>query len=365
LVGGDDFFYTLRLYEDHSDPVASIIWPASYSYLPDAIMKVSASISDVTNGINRVEFYWHSTNWSPGAWEYIGTDNNGTDGWTINFDPIGEPEGNTAAFYIKVYDLAGNFTGIGAWNLGIDKTAPITNMKPLDITQPSNAFLLEWTSSDNLSGLDYVEIQEKINDGSWKTLPPIDEVYENYWIIGTPGNTYSYRMHGIDHSGNSENYPSTAETSTTIPEAGVLCFAPDIYDTSGNDNSPAYASVIYADGASQIHNYCNPLSPDYQNDEDWVMLNVVTDQHYLIISLANSPQTATVISLYAQDGTTLLTESVPKIFGKNTGLAWTSEHDETVYLRFRHLDGRIIGTDVASTVLVRTGAWTFLPIIQH
>ena len=365
LVGGNDYFYLLRLYEDHTNPVASIVWPASNSYLPDAVMEVSAKISDMTNGINRVEFYWHSTNWYTGAWEYLGIDNNGTDGWTINFDPVGEAEGNTAAFYIKVYDLAGNFTGVGAWNLGIDKTAPITNMKPLDVTQPSNAFLLEWTSSDNLSGLDYVEVQEKINNGSWMTLPPIDEVYENYWIIGIPGNEYSYRMHGIDHSGNSENYPSTAETSTSIPDAGVLCFAPDIYDTSGNDNSPANANVIYADGASQIHNYCNPLSPDYQDDEDWVILNVVTDQHYLVHSLANSPQTATVISLYGQDGTTLLAESVPKIFGTNTYLLWTSDHDGTVYIRFRHVDGRVIGNDVASTAFVRTGVLTFLPMIQH
>jgi hypothetical protein len=364
LVGGDDFFYTIRLYEDHTNPVASIVWPASNSYLPNAVMKVTAEISDVTNGINRVEFYWHSTNWNPGAWEYLGSDDNGSDGWTINFDPVGEAEGNTAALYIKVYDLAGNFTGVGAWNLGIDKSAPITIMESLDVTQPSSAFLLEWTASDNLSGLDYVEIQEKINDGSWMTLPPLDEVYENYWIIGTPGNAYSYRMHGIDHAGNDENYPSIAETSTAIPEAEVLCFAPDIYDTSGDDNAPINASVIYANGASQIHNYCNPLYPEYQTDEDWVMLNVVSDQHYLVYSIANSPQTATVISLYAQDGSTLQAESVPKKFGTNTTLSWTSKHDEIVYLRFRHVDGRVIGNDVTYTVFVRTGAWTFLPIIM-
>jgi hypothetical protein len=95
------------------------------------------------------------------------------------------------------------------------------------------------------------------------------------------------------------------------------------------------------------------------------MLNVVTDQHYLVHSLANSPQTATVISLYAQDGTTLLAESVPKVFGTNTYLLWTSDHDGTVYIRFRHMDGRVIGNDVASTALVRTGVLTFLPVIQH
>lgn len=365
LVGGDDFFYSIRLYEDHNNPEVSITWPPSNRYLPDARMTVTANISDVKNGINRVEFYWHSTDWFPGAWEYLGTDSSGTDGWSESFDPIGQQEGINAAFYIRVYDMAGNFTGKGAWNLGIDKTAPVTDMKPLNATQPSNAFLLEWTGSDNLSGIDYVEIQEKMNDGNWITLPPIDEMIKSYWIVGIPGNLYSYRMHGVDHSSNSENYPNTAETNTSIPDANVICFAPDSYDTSGNDNSPTNASTMYANGASQNHNYCNPLSPDYQNDEDWTRVNVAFEQHYLILSKANSPQTATIISLYAQDGTSLLAEAIPQKFGDNTVLVWTSDRNEPVYIRLRHLDGRVIGNDVADTVSVRTGDWIFLPIIHH
>ena len=365
LLGGDGYTYSIRLYEDHNNPMAAITWPSSDSYLPDASMTITAVISDVNNGINRVEFYWHSTDWFPGEWEYLETDRNGMDGWSTVFDPAGQPEGKNAAFFIHVYDMAGNFTGAGVWNLGIDKTAPVTDIKPLNVTQPSNAFLLEWTASDNLSGVDFFEIQEKLNDGDWTTLPPIDGSKRNYWIIGIPGNTYSYRMHGVDHSGNGEDYPATTEANTAIPAAEVICFAPDSYDTSGNDNTPANASIIYTNGANQIHNYCNPLSPDYQNDEDWARLNVIHDQHYLIHSVANSPPTATVISLYAQDGVTLIAESVPREFGDDTVLVWTADRDEPVFIRLRHLDGRVIGNDVASTVSVRTGAWLFLPIIHQ
>ena len=364
-VGGDEYFYTIRLYEDHNNPVASISSPATNSYLPDTNMTVIAEVSDVSNIISRVEFYWHSTDWLPGSWEYLGTDRDGTDGWRLEFNPTGQPEGNNAAFYIKVYDLAGNFTGAGAWNLGIDRTAPVTEMKLLIPQQPSNAFLLEWTSIDNLSGVDYFEIQEKMNNSTWLTLPPVDEIYDNYWIIGIPGNSYSYRMHGIDHSGNSENYPSAAETSTSIPYANVICSALDSYDMSGNDNSMANASNIYANGAIQIHNYCNPLSPDYQNDEDWARLEVSTDVHYLIVGMANSLPTATKISLFAQDGTTVIAEAVPQNFGENTALVWTSDRDGLVYIRFSHVDGRVIGKDVAATVSVRTGGWTFLPMIHN
>jgi hypothetical protein len=362
LVGGDNYFYTIRLHEDHSNPVASITWPTSNGYLPDANMTITADVSDAINGVNRVEFYWHSVEWLPGVWENLGTDWDGTDGWSMPFNPAGEKEGNDAAFFIQAYDMAGNMTGVGAWNLSIDKTAPVTEMKLLDATQPSNAFLLEWTGSDNLSGIDFVEVQEKINDGNWTTLPPIDGTKTQYWIIGEPGNTYSYRMHGVDRSGNSEDYPTAAETTTAIPDAEVICFARDSYDTSGNDNSFSNASMIYANGANQIHNYCNPLSPDYQNDEDWAQLMVTKGEHYFIHSLANSPQTATVISLFAEDGTTQLSESIPRAFGNNTYLIWTADRDGYVYLRFHHLDGRVIGTNVATTISVRTGTLTFLPI---
>ena len=123
--------------------------------------------------------------------------------------------------------------------------------------------------------------------------------------------------------------------------------------------------MIYADGPSQVHNYCNPLSPNYQNDEDWIKLDITSDIHYLVQSIANTLPTATIISLYAQDGVTLLLESSPQEFGDNTALAWTSDYDGWVYIRIRHLDGRVIGNDVSTTVSVRTGEWTLIPIVFH
>jgi hypothetical protein len=365
LVGEDNYFYTIRLYEDHIKPAVTITWPTSNIYLPDTNMILTADVEEMNNGVNRVEFYWHSTNWMSGVWEKLGTDRNGSDGWSLEFNPIGEPEGNHAAIFVQVYDMAGNWAGVGAWDLGIDKTAPITAMNALAPTQPSNAFLLEWIGSDNLSGIDYLEIQEKVTVDSWSTFPSIDGSTTQYWVIGDPGNTYSYRMHGVDHSGNSENYPTNAETTTAIPEAEVLCFAPDSYDTSGNDNSPTNASVIFANKSSQFHNYCNPLTPNYQNDEDWAKLLVSRNQHYLIVSTPNSPQTATMISLFAQDGITLLAERVSPSFGQNTTLLWISDRDEQVYLRFRHVDGRVIGNDVGSTITVKTGLLTYLPSVNR
>ena len=188
LVGGENYFYNMRFYKDNISPTLSMLWPTSGTYLPDGVMTISANVSEAYNGVNRVEFYWHSTNWSVNEWEYLGEDRDGTDGWSMSFDPVGEQEGTDAAFFIHAYDLAGNWAGAAAWSLGVDKTAPITNMKPLDPNQPSNAFVVEWTGSDNLSGIDYVEIQQQINSGNWTTYPPTNGADLKYWIIGIPGN---------------------------------------------------------------------------------------------------------------------------------------------------------------------------------
>ncbi len=365
LIGGEENTYSIRLYEDHQAPAAEITWPTSGIFLPDADMTLTADIGEVTGGVDRVEFFWHPADWLTGSWQNVGTDRDGSDGWGVNFSPVGQIEGKDAAVFAEVYDKAGNSTGQAAWNLGIDKTPPITELNILPATQPSNAFLLQWSGSDNLSGLAYVEIQQKLDVQDWTTLPPINGSDTQYWLVGIPGNTYSFRMHGVDLSGNSENYPPDAETSTAIPDAGILCFAPDSYDVSGNDNSPANASEIFSNGASQFHNFCNPLVPDFQNDEDWTKLAVIQGRHYIIESEPNSLPTATVISLFAQDGTTLLAEATPSEFGGTTLLVWTSDRDEIVYLRFRHVDGRVIGNDVGSTISVSSGFWTYVPAISR
>jgi len=365
LVGGDNYFYTLRLYEDHTNPVAQLTWPISNTYLPDTYMNFTAQVNEMTNGVERVEFYWHPTNWLVGGWVKLGTDWDGSDGWSVTFDPSGQPEGRDGAVFIHVYDKAGNWAGEVAWNLGIDKSPPVTAMDPLDAGQPSNAFLLHWIATDNLSGVNFVHIQEQMPDQNWITLPPVGGNTAQYWIIGDPGNTYSYRMQGVDFSGNVEYYPAEAEAVTAVPDANMLCNALDSYDISGNDNGPAEASIIFVNGAAQVHNFCNPLAPNFKNDEDWVELQVANEQHYLVLAAARSQPSATAISLYAEDGITLLAEVAPENFGSNTVLAWTSDRDGPVFLRLRHLDGRVIGNDVGSILTVKTGDWTYLPVLRR
>jgi hypothetical protein len=365
LIGGSNYFYTIRLYIDDVKPLVTSTWPISGTYLPDTLMTLTAQISDEVNGINRVEFYWHPAEWLTSGWEKVGTDWNGSDGWSVQFNPSGEPEGNTAAFFINVYDMAGNWSGVASWNIGIDKTAPVTALLPLQPTMDSNAFLLKWAGIDNLSGINYFEIQQSVNNGVWATLPQYNGSMNSAWVIGSPGNQYSYRMRGVDRSGNTENYPAAAETGTTIPNANILCSVLDSYDISGNDNSPANANMIYLDGDGQFHNFCNPLVPGYQNDEDWLKLDPIPGKRYFFISYPRNSATDTEISLFAQDGITLLAQASAPEFGKSTILSWLADRDQQIYVRLHHADGRVIGSTVGSTFYVKSAIPFFLPIVNR
>ena len=363
-VGGQDYDYSIRLFADAEPPQVEVTWPESQAILPDAPFTITAQVTDDVE-IHRLEFFWHSTDWLAGVWMPLETDWDGSDGWAVVFDPAGQLEGLHAAVYASAYDMAGNWMAAGSWELVIDKTAPESSMEPITPTQSSTAFVLTWAGSDNLTGVDYYELQQRLDGGAWTDYPvaePISEYVESMWYIGEAGHSYEFRLRGVDHAGNVESYPATAEVATTIPVTDVLCAEMDVYDAAGGDNSPATAVGILADGTGQWHNFCNPLTPDALYDEDWITFTVQTGERYLIQSFPTSAATATVLDLYANDGTTRLATASPTQFGEFVNISWESDRDGFVYLRVSHLDGRVIGSEVAYQIVIWGGYRTFMPI---
>jgi hypothetical protein len=352
-VGGEDYYYSLRLFTDADVPAAAITYPAMGGYLPESPFMIEAQVTDPSDDLSHVDFYWHSNNWQIAAWTPLGTDWDDTDGWSYEFDPASLPEGTGTAFYIYAYDRAGNMASAGVWELYVDKTPPETAMEELPASQESTAILLEWTGTDNASGIDYYNLQSSLDQGAWEEYPQdISGTLNEAWFVGDAGSEYGFRMRGVDRVGNTESYPSTAEVTTTIPSAEVLCSTPDAYDSGGGDNSYTKATEITPSGGGQQHNFCNPLAADFLNDEDWAKFTVKSGHSYEVYALALGDQTAVVLSLYGSDGTTLQAESTPEGYGMNTLLEWTASQDGTVYLQAQHLDGRVIGNVVSYMVFV-------------
>jgi hypothetical protein len=363
--GGENYSYTIRLVKDHKDPAAAFENPPSEGFLPSQL-QLKLSASDGGSGVSRVEFRYHPGDWLTGKWQVLGTDYDGSDGWSYSFDASPLPQADGLAFYAGVYDWAGNWTGTGTWNLVLDRTAPVSSLSSLEGTQASTAVWLHWTASDNLSGIDYYELQSKKGSGSWTAITPNpDGAAAGAWFIGQAGASYSFRMRGVDVSGNQEAFPDAAEATTAIPAATTLCATPDSWDRGRDDNSPATAPAIQVDAAATAHNFCNPLSSGRAGDEDWIRFSVQKGKPYLVRFDPVARSAAAILELYAADGTTRLARGSSAGFGETASLVWTADRTGRVYLRTRHLATGVLGEAVTYLLSVKSNFETLLPLIYR
>jgi murein DD-endopeptidase MepM/ murein hydrolase activator NlpD len=359
-AGSSDHFYELLLLKDLQRPVASFASPQSGTYLPNSPFTITAHASDSLSGVQRVEFFWHPGDWLESDWIPLGEAEDTPLGWMIQFDPDGLPEGEAYAFYLKAYDWAGNWAGAGAWNLGIDRTPPVTALKPIDSVQTSTAIRLEWTGVDEGSGIAHYDLQFRVDGSPWQdhTLG-IDPRLSGMWVVGEAGRSYSFRLRGVDQVGNFELYPPTAQASTQIPSAAVLCASPDEWEP---DNSSSAANPIVPNVSDQLHNFCNPLSADRLNDQDWVKFNAVEAYPYIIQAVPKAPESAAVITLYSVEGELIATAQAPEL-GRLASLEWFSDEIGEYFIKVKHIDGRIAGSGVIYRLRILEGYHQYFPLM--
>jgi hypothetical protein len=365
--GGEDFDYQITLTKDNTPPQGGLIQPRSNSFINDSpTIILSANANDADSGVSHVEFIYHSNDWLSSDWQIIGTDQDGTDGWGISLDANDYPEQKGAAFFANIYDWAGNWAGSGAWEIRFDRTSPVTNLLTLNPYQQSTAIQLQWSGTDNISGIEYYQLQFKIDSGDWSNYFPSPSSAKNsLWYVGQTGKDYDFRIRGVDIAGNLESFTENPETSTSIPDPSTICSAPDSWDSTDNDNSPENSTRVDPLAGPTLHNFCNPLTPDRLNDEDWVSFEVETGQAYLMESIPTAGMSASIIELYASDGTTLVASAQSGGLNQNSRIIWNSDRDGIVYLRIRHLDGRIAGNIVTYQLNVIKFLPIFLPFIPH
>jgi murein DD-endopeptidase MepM/ murein hydrolase activator NlpD len=116
-TGDTNMIYTLRLYQESQDPVASFISPQEGAVLKSSTIPLSVAARDADSGVSHIQFYWHSNDWQSSNWISLGEDWDGSDGWTFTFKPPAGTILNGIAVYAVVYDWSGNWVGTGAWNL--------------------------------------------------------------------------------------------------------------------------------------------------------------------------------------------------------------------------------------------------------
>ncbi|RCK75723.1 MAG: serine protease, subtilase family [Anaerolineae bacterium] len=111
--------YTLTLLNDSQAPVAAFLTPNNYQIIPQEIFPIRILAYDGNGAISHVRLYRHSANWESGNWELLGEDWDESDGW--GFDLTDKML--NFSIWARVFDLAGNYVDIGAWNLSHPSSA--------------------------------------------------------------------------------------------------------------------------------------------------------------------------------------------------------------------------------------------------
>jgi murein DD-endopeptidase MepM/ murein hydrolase activator NlpD len=360
MVGGNNYFYTLRIYSDPTVPTATIAYPGNSVKLPNGPVSIRVNASDNPggSGISHVAIFWHNQDWNTGKWIKIGEDWNGTDGWNVIFDTSKEIYGTGGAIYAQVFDGSGNWTGTASFDLTTDPNqlpppTPTSALLPLPAESDINTVLLQWNATEAGSGIAGFEFQVQENGGPWTDWIPVNGVKSadrSAWFIGIPGKNYGFRMRVVDGTGAKEEYPANAEAVIKLKEctAGIDSFEVDSIATTAK-NLPTITD-------RQTRTFCG------QNDEDWAKFSLQPGELFFFNALPLSPADAVVLTIYDAAGNPLA-EQFPTQLGQPSTLRWIAPDSQTYYLKMRNFNPLIAGDGVGYQVWVDQGIRVYLPMV--
>jgi hypothetical protein len=359
--GGSNYFYSISLYEQPvtSDVVApslTMVYPTAQDGVPSGTASFSALSQDAGSGVNRVEFWWHSPDWTAGHWQLLAEDTYADDGWNAPFDGSSYAEGQTGALVVITYDNDENASLDVQWNVMIDDTPPVTSLNSLPTTTDGTGIRLSWNATDVHSRLGGYDIQFQEDGGSWQTWQlNISGLKRSTWFVGQPGHSYAFRMRGRDMPGNQEAYPGSAEVTT---QTAVSCEL-DAYDEGTGDSIANLAAPLQLD-TYQVHNYCGV------GDIDWTGFFAQAGQEFLISVLpgSGSPAGGSLDLYQSSESGWLLHREAPGTAGPLT-VRWIAPADGLYLIRLTPKIDGVSGNNAIYRIRVGTGWWFNFPVIIH
>ena len=128
------------------------------------------------------------------------------------------PNGAIVQFRARAIDRAGNagrYPGTQA-STTVDSQPPVANMTPLQPFQNFSAFAVNWSGTDNLSGIATYDVQVQLNDGGWQSLVDATTL-TTFQITGAQsGDAFEFRVRATDRVGNVQSWPNRAQAETVV-----------------------------------------------------------------------------------------------------------------------------------------------------
>lgn len=365
-AGGVNHFYQIGFSNFRVQPPQSVqlLYPSANRLAPAIPFEIEASAVDHDGSpVAQMDFFWHGPDWTKPEWVRLGSDQDGSDGWTYPVSPALYGGVKGAAVYVQALSRTGGILGTAVWDLLPDQTMPVSQLSALPAQTNSSVARLEWTASDIQDDIDHFELQYQLNTGSswgdWQdwTARTLPGARKTTWFAGMPGASYRLRIRAVDRAGNVEPYPAAYEAATTFAGSCV----PDPAEAQGQTQDSAL--VIPRDQLNGKYNLCKPRQPG-TGDVDWFALEAVQGERLLILVASRGGGAAFTASLYDASRQKLGTWQSPD-YGDGLQILWEPPDSGIYTLEVKPLPDSLFGTDALYQVWYGAGNWNFLPYLDN
>ena len=349
-AGGADYYYVLRLMEFNTTPYLNFLIPAS-NWIAGGPFEARVEVNAQASGISQVDFYYRAPDAANSSWQLIGSDTNGSDGWSISINPasFGGMVGGT--IYAQAHSTSGQIWGDWRMNLQIDGGKPTAQLSSLPSSSGSTAVRLAWSAQDDVSGISRVEFQYRVNDGGWQdwNIKPTAES-GSIWFLGQAGQKIELRIRAVDRAGNVQDWPASGQV-TTFPNS--------CNPGSGEpDNNQREKAAILSYETAQEHKLCPNA------DRDWMRFEAEAGKSYLFFGSSLGGGAALKLGIYDSDGN-LPSEHFAADLGQSLTFLWTAPVSGTYYLLAEPLDDGLFGDEARYRIWYGEPRQLFLPMINR
>lgn len=278
--------------------------------------------------------------------------------WDIDLCAVG-PVNGPLEVALRIWDHEGNVSSaLDPRTIQVDYACPLPSsaLKPPE-TFDSTAVHLSWDASVTPRGFGIAsfELQWRTEPGVWQSANTLTfpANARSTWFVGQLGSTYGFRLRAIDIFGQPEPWPTAgaAEITTVMP---VSC-TPDPHEPD-DDRSQARTVTL---GEWTGGNLCGP------GDPDWFQVQFDQEHNYAILASSKGGAAALRVTVYAQDGTTVVASAVSPGFGQGTGLRLPSPAPGTYYARVEPFDPKLAGTGAEYGFVIFESRDVYLPIVAR
>jgi len=222
---------------DEAAPTGTLTIEGGAAWTRQSEVSLTISADDETSGLAQMRFRNDNENWSEPE------SNATTKSWSL---PRGDGE---KTVYAQCQDVAGNWSGVMSATIGLDETAPGTEISLSGTLGGNNWYISTVTvtlkANDATSGVD--ETKYKIDGGAWNNYSSPFEI--------TADGTHTVEYYSKDKAGNEESSKSETVKLDTIP--------PEVAETT-----PKKAKKHAPINAEISINFGEDINPDSVNPEN-------------------------------------------------------------------------------------------------